>query len=258
MASRLFAVHDHNRETVRLEAASDSLPNTEVFLGVRAASILRSENTQGTPEMFVAQADATGRINLVPTSLRPVGEPKGEAIEPTDEDVVLQTDRGQRTARDSNLFLNYRIAAVLPRIRGRLLDVGCGVNELVKRYGSGTGVQRLSEIPEQEKFDTVTLMAVLNYVPDSDIKPLLEGCYKRLEKFGRFIVTCVSPFGSSLVRMIWNKSPGGLREIEVKTLVENAGFKLVYSRPFMFGLNRVYVFGKEEKEIPVVKHEVYH
>ena len=39
------------------------------------------------------------------------------------------------------LLLEHRRAtAVLPHVRGRLLDVGCGSNQLVRRYGDGMGV----------------------------------------------------------------------------------------------------------------------
>ena len=33
-----------------------------------------------------------------------------------------------------------RVRAVLPHIRGRLLDVGCGFNRLVRNYENGIGV----------------------------------------------------------------------------------------------------------------------
>jgi hypothetical protein len=38
-------------------------------------------------------------------------------------------------------LLNWRIKAVLPHIHGRLLDIGCGTNDLVKSYkGEGVGI----------------------------------------------------------------------------------------------------------------------
>lgn len=39
-----------------------------------------------------------------------------------------------------DILEGWRIAKVLPMIQGRLLDVGCGFNNLVKAYGSGVGV----------------------------------------------------------------------------------------------------------------------
>ena len=33
-----------------------------------------------------------------------------------------------------------RIQAVLPHVNGRLLDVGCGSNQLVRHYANGVGV----------------------------------------------------------------------------------------------------------------------
>ena len=43
--------------------------------------------------------------------------------------------------RIGRFVIAWRTRVVLPHIRGRLLDVGCGLNELVKAYtGEGTGV----------------------------------------------------------------------------------------------------------------------
>ncbi|MFH1447742.1 MAG: hypothetical protein ABIG39_02670, partial [Candidatus Micrarchaeota archaeon] len=35
---------------------------------------------------------------------------------------------------------NWRIKVVLPHIEGRLMDLGCGTNKLVKIYGNGVGI----------------------------------------------------------------------------------------------------------------------
>lgn len=38
-------------------------------------------------------------------------------------------------------LMEWRIRTVIPHIKGRLLDIGCGTNQLVKTYkGEGVGV----------------------------------------------------------------------------------------------------------------------
>jgi hypothetical protein len=66
---------------------------------------------------------------------------------------------------------------VIPHVRGRLLDVGCGANQLVRRYGDGLGVDvhpwanvdvLVSDCSTLElksaTYDTVTFVACLNHI----------------------------------------------------------------------------------------------
>src|SRR5262245_20073699 len=72
-----------------------------------------------------------------------------------------------------------RINEVLPLVQGRLLDIGAGQNMLVKRYGNGFGVDIFdwksgvlvlddcAHLPFPDStFDTVTLIACLNHIPN--------------------------------------------------------------------------------------------
>ena len=72
-----------------------------------------------------------------------------------------------------------RIAAVRPWIRGRLLDVGAGLNTLARRYPDGVGVdvhdwgggaqviENAAQLPFPDaSFDTVTFLACLNHIPN--------------------------------------------------------------------------------------------
>ena len=248
MESRLFAVHDPTGENVRLEAASDSVQSPAVLLGASRPPVFGQEEPLLPSEMPLAQADATGQVRVVSAPVRPAGEPDHACPEPVLQGVVQPSERGETVAgkSDRNWFLNTRIRAVLPRIRGRLLDVGCGTNELVRRYGNGLGVQRVSEIPDTEKFDTITLVAVLNYVPEQEREEVLKQCYARMNQYGRLIVTCRTPATDWVYRMLRPDDCKGLPQRILVGLIERCSFRLVYDRPFMFGLNRVYVFGKEE------------
>ena len=74
-------------------------------------------------------------------------------------------------------LLRQRIRAVMPSIRGRLLDLGCGTNQLVGAYpGDGVGVDvhqwggvdcvvdDSSDLPfDDGSFDTVTITRLSPY-----------------------------------------------------------------------------------------------
>src|ERR1700690_2694335 len=79
------------------------------------------------------------------------------------------------------VLYNWRIRTVFPYIKGYLLDLGCGTNELVRKYGNGTGIDVFqfggadlivpdtSKTPFADKtFDTVTVLAALNHIPNRD------------------------------------------------------------------------------------------
>jgi len=77
------------------------------------------------------------------------------------------------------ILLRWRVRMVLPHIRGRLLDIGCGTNLLVRPYdGEGIGVdvyqwgdvdlvvEDSAKLPfESGEFDTVTIISAINHIP---------------------------------------------------------------------------------------------
>lgn len=143
-------------------------------------------------------------------------------------------------------------------MRGRVLDLGCGQNGLIRHLGSGTGVdfeytakpdirvKSLDKLPfDDSSFDTVTALAMLNYIPPGSAESILKEVYRVLAPYGRLVLTVVSKWGGKLnrIRKVWE--PPGMMLKEVRTTVEPHQFRLTYSRPFMLGLNRLYVFGKE-------------
>jgi SAM-dependent methyltransferase len=159
-----------------------------------------------------------------------------------------------------------RIAAVLPHIRGRLLDLGCGSNRLVRRYANGVGVDvhpwpgvdvivrdSSALFWDSQSFDTITLVAALNHIPNR--KAVLEECRRILRPGGRVVATMLTPVPSRIwhwLRLPWDADqrergmkPGevyGFTPAEMRELFESSGFTLTFTRRFMLGLNRVYVF----------------
>ena len=80
-----------------------------------------------------------------------------------------------------NTLADDRVEAVLPYLSGIILDVGCGENLLVKRWGHGVGVDIMAwpgvdvfcntaKLPFKDiRFDVITFLACLNHIPNREI-----------------------------------------------------------------------------------------
>ena len=160
-----------------------------------------------------------------------------------------------------------RVMAVLPHVSGRLLDVGCGSNRLVRHYANGVGIDVYPwpgadfVVPdtatlqwESGSFDTITIIAALNHIPNR--VAVLNECKRLLRPGGRVVITMLTPRTSRVwhwLRAPWDSDqrergmqPGevyGFTSNQLLDLFKRAGFTLLSSRRFMLGLNRVYVFG---------------
>ena len=171
-------------------------------------------------------------------------------------------------------LLRRRIKAVLPHGRGRLLDLGCGSNRLVRHYANGVGVD-VHPWPgadvvvrdtatlqwESASFDTVTIIAALNHIPNR--VAVLNECRRVLRPGGRVVITMLTPRTSHFwhwLRGSWDADqrergmqPGevyGFTSKELVALFERAGFALLTQERFMLGLNCLYVFGLAEAAVP--------
>jgi SAM-dependent methyltransferase len=168
-----------------------------------------------------------------------------------------------------NALTRWRTRIVLPHIRGRLLDIGCGVNHLTRTYaGEGLGVdvfqwgdvdlvvQDAGALPFPDRsFDSVTIIAALNHIPNR--AAVLREAHRVLADDGRLIVTMIRPLTSRVwhaLRSPWDTDQRergmkdgevfGLTAQEVRGLLKETGFRVSYEHPFMLGLNRLTVAGK--------------
>jgi SAM-dependent methyltransferase len=163
-----------------------------------------------------------------------------------------------------------RIRAVLPFIRGRLLDIGCGMNTLVKAYGNGIGVdvydwgsvdyvvENSAVIPFADaSFDTITIVAALNHMPNRE--EVLAESRRLLTADGRIIVTMITPKVSAawhFLRSPWDADQQergmaagetfGFTAKQLVGLVSRQGFTLATRKRFMLRLNSLYVFKKSD------------
>jgi SAM-dependent methyltransferase len=177
-------------------------------------------------------------------------------------------------ARVPGLLTNgdIRVGVVLQSARGRLLDVGCGPNRLVRTYRElgreGVGVdvhpwegvdevvEDTAELPfADSSFDTVSFVACLNHIPNREA--VLREARRVLAPEGSLLVTNLTPFVSRVWHAwaFWDadQRERGMEEGEVwgftrkelEGLLTGAGFRIAERNPFSWGLNELYVCSKE-------------
>ncbi len=160
-----------------------------------------------------------------------------------------------------------RIRATLPHIRGRLLDVGAGENRLLQTYGLACGegvdihdwggealvVEDTSSLPYGDaSFDTITLLASFNHIPNRE-DVLLE-MRRLVREDGRLIITMINPILGGIGHCLWwyaeDRKRGGMKEGEVGgmwnsdivSMCREAGFSLSCHERFVYGMNNLLVF----------------
>ncbi len=167
------------------------------------------------------------------------------------------------------MLVRWRVRAVLSHVSGRLLDIGCGTNALVRAYGGeGCGVdvyqwggvdlmvEDSACLPfADQAFDTVSIVASLNHIPNRE--EVLREVYRLLTPTGRLVVTMLTPRLSRtwhFLRKPWDadQKERGMEEGEVygftpdaiRRLLADTGFRVLKEERFMLGLNRLTVAGK--------------
>ena len=179
--------------------------------------------------------------------------------------LVILSDTASRRWGFTSLE-DERLLGVMPRIRGRLLDIGAGNNHLVRAYGNGVGVDVYDQegdalivadsanLPfEDASFDTITFMASLNHIPYRE--QVLDEARRLLQEDGKVIVTMIGPLLGSIGHKLWWYSeekergmmPGevyGLSPRSVQEMAEASGFRVIRHSRFVYGLNNLYELAK--------------
>jgi ubiquinone/menaquinone biosynthesis C-methylase UbiE len=156
------------------------------------------------------------------------------------------------------ILSEWRTKAVLPYIIGTLMDLACGDNRLVRRYGSGTGVDitnyknvdvqcnDFSDLPfPGEAFDTVTILAALNYFENP--REVLSEISRVLKPDGTLLVTFLNQTVSRLWHSVKERRSTprpAFNEAELTDCVKAAHMRIVQKRSFMFGVNIIYFIKK--------------
>jgi SAM-dependent methyltransferase len=171
----------------------------------------------------------------------------------------------------------WRISKARPYITpgSRVLDIGCADGELFKRtpgIKDGIGVDpdlpqtsiRFPNavllkglfphvLPDEQPFDVITLLAVLEHVPQERQRLLAEQCAHYLKPSGHLIITVPSPSVDSILsvlrflRLIHGmalEQHYGFDPRETPNLFGVGGMELVKASRFQLELNNLFVFKK--------------
>ena len=162
-----------------------------------------------------------------------------------------------------------RFRAVVPLIRGSVLDFGCGVGELarycdksrywgVDRDADALAVARTrfpecrftTEAPAAEKFDTILGLAVIEHMKEPE--ELLRLFRRVVGDGGRLVLTTPHPYYRwvhDLGARLGIFSRGASEEHEaffdqrrMRETAARAGWSLTQSKRFLFGANQLFVF----------------
>jgi SAM-dependent methyltransferase len=174
-------------------------------------------------------------------------------------DSILQTWRTRKAAR------------YIPP-RAHVLDIGCSDGALFRALGSriasGVGIDTApvppdhgsfrfiqgyapSAVPKGERYDAVTMLAVLEHIPSAAQRDLAASCLALLKPRGRIVCTVPSPKVDSLIhlgqrlRLLDGMSEHehyGFEPGDTVGLFTRCGFRLLHHRRFQLGLNHLFVF----------------
>jgi len=174
-------------------------------------------------------------------------------------------------------FIRYcRIKKVRPYVhpQDRILDIGTNDGHLFRclEFFEGTGIDPdlravgkipkvhlikgffPENLPEDEKFDVIVVMAVIEHIPPIKQAFFALQCFNSLHTGGSLIVTVPSPFADYILHCLcFLHLIHGMNlnehyrfdQRKTRKLFCDVGFTLFLHKRFQFGLNNLFVFKKQ-------------
>jgi 2-polyprenyl-3-methyl-5-hydroxy-6-metoxy-1,4-benzoquinol methylase len=158
----------------------------------------------------------------------------------------------------------------------RVLDVGCYDGALFARYAArishGVGVDPLlatsgergkfrfyadgfpSRLMREERFDVITLLAVLEHIETDDLVVWRDACARLLEPGGLIVATVPSPRVDDILHTLMKlhvidgmsvHEHHGFDPGDVPAVFDGQSLSLIARRRFELGLNNLYVFRRD-------------
>ncbi len=160
-----------------------------------------------------------------------------------------------------------------------VLDIGCANGELFKciegiSFGVGVDPDLQNDIerdnyillkgffperrlPGETKFNVITMLAVLEHIPEKLQKALAIACFDSLDRDGKIVITVPSHRVDIILAILKKlrlidgmnlEQHFGFRIADTKQLFSSPYFRLIHHKKFQFGLNNLFVFQKGDKE----------
>ena len=177
------------------------------------------------------------------------------------------------------ILQRWRISIALKHIpaRSRILDIGCFNGELFKHAGSrlrsGLGIDPVTAVTDTaaantvvvkgffpadipagtEKFDVITVLAVLEHISEENLTDFVRACYDWLNPRGKVILTVPSPLVDKILvillklRLIDGMSVDehhGFSLGDIPGLFRKSHFILMRHSKFQLSLNNLFIFEK--------------
>ncbi len=170
----------------------------------------------------------------------------------------------------------WRIRKAAPYIPhgAHVLDIGCSDGALFRvlgeRIASGVGIDTApvpgdhgsfrfiqgyapEALPKGDRYDVITMLAVLEHVPPDAQRDLAVACVSLLRPRGRIVCTVPSPKVDSLIHLgqrlrilegMAEPEHYGFEPADTVRLFTDCGFALRRARRFQLGLNNLFVFAR--------------